>query len=84
MGCDIHSFAEVRHNGKWEPSGAVFPLDQFDQKYEKRSHTESPFNWSSYGLFGFLANVRNYSRVPCIQVPTRELPKDASTFVAEE
>lgn len=23
-----------------------------------------PFSWRSYGMFGFLANVRNYSRVP--------------------
>ena len=84
MGCDIHSFAEVRRDGKWKQSGAVFPLDDFGQKWEKRSHTEHPFDWRSYGLFGFLANVRNYSCVPCIQEPTYELPLDVSDKVRDE
>ena len=84
MGCDIHSFAEVRRDGKWEPSGAVFPMDQFDQEREKRSHTRHPFDWRSYGLFGFLAGVRNYSCVPCIQEPTYEIPIDVSAEVREE
>lgn len=83
MGCDIHAFAEVKRDGKWESSGAVFPLDDLGQRWEKRSHTESPFDWRSYGMFGFLADVRNYSRVPCIQKPIDELPKDASSFVVE-
>ena len=84
MGCDIHSFAEVRRDGKWEQSRAVFPLDEFGQEWEKRSHTAHPFDWRSYGLFGFLANVRNYSCVPCIQEPTYELPLDISDKVREE
>ena len=84
MGCDIHSFAEVRRDGKWERSGAVFQLDEFGQEWEKRSHTEHPFDWHSYGLFGFLADVRNYSCVPCIQEPTHELPLDVSDKVREE
>ena len=32
-------------------------------------------NYRSYGLFGFLANVRNYSQVPVISIP-RGLPAD--------
>lgn len=35
-----------------------------------------PFDWRSYGLFGFLANVRNYSAVPPLSEP-RGLPDDA-------
>lgn len=38
---------------------------------------DSVFNVSQYGLFGFLANVRNYSEVPFIQ-QSRGLPSDAS------
>lgn len=33
------------------------------------------FDWRSYGMFGFLANVRNYSAVPPISEP-RGLPDD--------
>lgn len=35
----------------------------------------SIFDWRSYGMFGFLANVRNYSDVPPISEP-RGLPED--------
>lgn len=34
-----------------------------------------PFDWRSYGMFGFLADVRNYSAVPPIAQP-RGLPPD--------
>lgn len=34
-----------------------------------------PFDWRSYGMFGFLANVRNYSAVPPLSNP-RGLPDD--------
>jgi hypothetical protein len=34
----------------------------------------SPFDWRCYGLFGFLANVRNYSCVPPI-AESRGLPE---------
>lgn len=36
--------------------------------------------WRNYGLFGFLANVRNYSAVPPISEP-RGFPDDASKSV---
>ena len=65
MGCDIHSYAEKRVNGKWEE------LDF------------SPFHWRQYGVFGFLAGVRNYSGVPVLAAP-RGLPRDASDYVREE
>ena len=35
-----------------------------------------PFDWRSYGMYGFLANIRNYSAVPPLSEP-RGLPDDA-------
>lgn len=42
-----------------------------------------PFDWRSYGMFGFLANVRNYSAVPPLSEP-RDLPDDISDAVRAE
>ena len=67
MGCDIHPFVEVQTNGKWKriESGHFSILDTWSRSYEKKTYgTEmlsSPFNYRDYGLFGFLADVRNYS-----------------------
>jgi len=78
MGCDIHSFAEVRKNGKWEVvDDDVFP-------YTFSSCGSEPFHWRSYGIFGFLANVRNYSRVPTIEGPKHAIPVDASPTVVDK
>jgi hypothetical protein len=66
MGCDIHVHGERRNGGKWQKIALDPP----------------PFDWRSYGLFGFLADVRNYSAVPPIALP-RGLPSDASDAVAE-
>lgn len=43
----------------------------------------SPFSWRSYGIFGFLAGVRNYSDVTPISAP-RGFPDDASVAAREE
>lgn len=59
MGCDIHTQAEKRINGKWTA------IPDF-----------APFDWRSYGMYGFLADVRNYSAVPPI-AEQRGLPDDA-------
>lgn len=64
MGCDIHTFVERR-----DDTGAWQVLDG-----------EHPFNWRSYGMFGFLADVRNYSAVPPIREP-RGLPNGVSQEV---
>lgn len=37
----------------------------------------------NYGMFGFLANVRNYSKVPCIS-PARGLPEDVDELIRAE
>jgi hypothetical protein len=65
MGCDIHSYAEKRVNGKWE----LIPFE--------------PFDWRNYGMYGFLADVRNYSDVPPLAKP-RGLPDDVSADVKAE
>lgn len=43
----------------------------------------NPFDWRQYGMYGFLADVRNYSDIKPIS-PQRGFPADASKFVAEE
>lgn len=84
MGCDIHTFVEVRKGDHWEPTGPLFPLDDFGRELEKRSHTEHPFDWRAYGMFGFLADVRNYCRIPVIAEPKHSLPPDVSEKVKDE
>lgn len=83
MGCDIHSYAEVRKNGKWEKVGDVFPLDDFDKEWQKKDYGDKPINWRSYSLYGWLADVRNYSCVPAISQP-RGIPSDVSPEVSQE
>ena len=46
----------------------------------KKNH---PFETRDYGVFGFLANVRNLSEVPNIKEPTNELPDNVSKEVKE-
>lgn len=67
MGVDIETFVEVRRNGKWE---LVF---------EDRS--EELF-WRNYAIFGFLADVNNYSHSPVVSEP-RGLPEDVSAEVRD-
>lgn len=71
MGCDIHSHVESQNeNGSWER--VIWEQqEEFDA---------GPFDWRSYGLFGFLADVRNYSAVPPL-ADQRGLPEDVSEDV---
>lgn len=41
---------------------------------------KNAFDYRDYGLFGFLADVRNYSNIPPISIP-RGLPQDVSLEV---
>ena len=41
-----------------------------------------PFNWRDYDVYGFLANVRNYSEVPFLS-DCRWLPLDVSKSIEE-
>lgn len=83
MGCDIHSFAEVRRDGKWEVVGKVFPETSDYMRETYGPMTSEPFGWRSYGMFGFLANVRNYSHAPVIAEPKYALPDDVSDEVRD-
>ena len=84
MGCDIHAFAEIRQPDRsWKRCGDVFPYPESDRAWRKQTHGCQPFDWRSYGVFGFLADVRNYSAVPCIAKP-RGLPHDLSPEVNAE
>jgi hypothetical protein len=65
MGCDIHTVAERKVDGKYESISG----------YE-------PFDWRSYFMYGFLADVRNYSDVPPLAKP-RGMPDDASVGARE-
>lgn len=71
MGTDIHIRAQKQVGGEW--------VDVFGYFTEG----SAPFNWRSYGLFGFLAGVRNYSAVPPI-APQRGLPVDFDAAQFEE
>lgn len=84
MGCDIHSYIEVKQNGKWKQltKGGV-TAEEFAREHEGIDKTVHPFAWRSYGIFAFLAGVRNYSDIPCI-VDSRGLPGDVSNGVMEE
>lgn len=76
MGCDIHSFAEVKRNGNWMRVEEEVFSDDSDK-------TSEPFGWRQYGMFGFLADVRNYSMSPCIVEP-RGLPDDSEWLNSTE
>lgn len=76
MGCDIHSFAERKRNGKWEKVEEGF----IEISNEKEKSNE-PFDWRSYTIFAFLAGVRNYDCCEPISEP-KGLPDD-SEFLNE-
>lgn len=72
MGCDIHIFAERRNTEtkKWEMNKEdIFP----DGDTRK---TNTPFDRRSYGLFSFLAGVRNNAGCEPIS-ETKGLPDDS-------
>jgi hypothetical protein len=67
MGCDIHTFVEVRTPEGWvQGAGLEYPI----------------LDGRNYGIFGFLADVRNYSHSPVISEP-RGLPEDVSDAVRD-
>ncbi len=79
MGLDMSSFAEVRNKetGKWELVDKVFPDTVYsDDNILIETVVSEPFNWRSYGMYGFLADKNNYSRVPTISAD-RGLPQDS-------
>lgn len=73
MGCDIHSYAERKAGDKYEFIA--------DQKFADGYST--PFDWRAYGMFAFLAGVRNYSDLTPI-AEQRGWPADASAAAQED
>lgn len=82
MGCDIHSFAEVKRNNKWEKVNDHFSLDDYDKEYYKKEKGDNPFDWRDYSIFAFLAGVRNYDHCEPISKP-KGLPEDLSDEVKQ-
>lgn len=82
MGCDIHSFAEVKRNNKWEKVNNHFSLDDYDKKYYSKEKGDNPFEWRSYSMFAFLAGVRNYDHCDPLSIP-KGLPEDLSDEVKQ-
>ena len=87
MGCDIHSKVHLFRDGRWRPVEAkLFPRAEYDGLFYPEPLDEpspSPFDWRSYGMFGFLAGVRNYSFVPSLSEP-RGFPSDMAGFDPEK
>jgi hypothetical protein len=84
MGCDIHSHVEKqKDDGTWLYITGAFPSDKNHKEWYGEYSRNGPFDWRSYGMFGFLADVRNYSFVPFIAQP-RGLPEGLSDQVKKE
>lgn len=81
MGCDIHIFVERKKNDKW----VHYNRKHFSSLWEKETGEKenSPFDWRSYGMFGFLAGVR-YSYIKPIKEPAYTIPDDASEYVKKQ
>jgi hypothetical protein len=78
VGTDIRSFAEVRgDDGTWSLVGDVFPRDDSDDGDGVPRKSPEPFDWRDYGLFGWLADVRNYSAIKPIHA-AKGVPEDLS------
>lgn len=98
MGCDIHSYAEVRNKqtGKWEIVGDVFKNPYYNPDREtsefNKEMTNEPVYARNYDLFAILADVRNGRGFAGTKTgegfsPISEpkgLPDDASDYVNEE
>ena len=77
MGCDIHSYAEVRGASGWRKCGPIFdnPYKDYNIAGLDSEFSEEPLNRRNYGLFGWLADVRNYSGIEPLCLP-KGLPVD--------
>jgi hypothetical protein len=84
MGTDIYSYVETQDDdGRWHQVTDLFPLDEIGRAVHKKGLGDSPFDWRSYGMYAFLAGVRNYSAIQPISDP-RGLPTDLSPELAKE
>lgn len=77
MGCDIHSFAERKLNGKWlKVEEGFIELSEDHKRIYKKEKGNEPFDWRSYSMFAFLANVRNFDCCEPISEP-KGWPEDS-------
>ena len=100
MGCDIHSYVEVKQaNGTWHaPLGfqtdSNRPYPEIYEDAEYTTNAPSPVNDRNYDLFGFLAGVRR-DTTPALTwlgidggwggySHLRGLPEDMAGFTATE
>lgn len=88
MSTDIHSYVEVRRDGRWEKVGRIFPNpgwregDTIDEDPDIGGYrgpcTDEPYSDRNYDLFGMLAGVREPDIEPIVHVLPRGVPEDAS------
>jgi hypothetical protein len=78
VGCDIFSWVEVYDAGssRWIAARNVFAADENERELWDRPFYSAPFRRRTYGLFGFLAGVRNFAGCEALSQP-RGLPADA-------
>ena len=95
MGCDIHIWVEKRDTMLPLPEvqelrivGQKYPTPwkkvepRFPSEWADGGFTDGPFDWRQYGMYTFLAGVRNYGQVIPISRP-RGLPEDVSEGARE-
>lgn len=76
MGSYIHAYAERRYNGHWIPA-------HLDGIVIENEHPARVWDTQNYTMFGWLADVRNYSKVPPV-IERRGLPEDVSSEIANK
>ena len=77
MGSSIFSWVETYSSETelWRAVFNCFPPDSFEEQIGQRGPFSAPFRNGHYGLFGFLAGVRNYACCEPLAKP-RGLPDD--------
>lgn len=76
MGCDIHSIAERKVDGKWVPIETDGRESSWGTFFSRKAEYLEPFNWRNYSVFAFLAGVRNYDHCEPLSEP-KGLPDDS-------
>lgn len=89
MGCDIHTYVEIKKNvnneEKWVSADYYKKNPYYDgvDNYEKQFNIVHIFSNRDYGLFSILADVRNYGDNSPICDP-KGLPDDCCNEIKEE
>ncbi len=81
MSCDIHIFTEVKRHLPDNTFRWVKVTNHFTPHCQEEKEgvlkVDSAFNYQSYALFAFLADVRNYYELDPVS-PVKWVPKDMS------